>query len=99
MPSRFALPQDPKQPESETNIDLTKRYDVYCSRYNHAMVVYRNVLFKGQKTLFATERFDVLSKFLELENANGDRVLISRHGITAICEHGKDPGGEVIGER
>jgi hypothetical protein len=93
------MPQDPKQPDPESKVDITKRYDVYCARHNQETVVYRNVLFKGGKTLFSTGQFDVISQFLELEHANGERVFISRHGITGFCEHGKTLGAEVIHER
>ena len=41
------MPQEPKQPEPESKVDITKRYDVYCTRYPQGMHVYRNVLFKG----------------------------------------------------
>ena len=60
------------------------------------MVAYRNVLFKGAKTLFSTGQFDVVSQVLELEHANRDRVFISRHGIIGFCEHGQELGAEVI---
>ena len=99
MPSRFDMPQDPKEPQPESEVDTTKRYDVYCSRFNQETVVYRNVLFKGTKTLFSTGQFDMMSQFLELEHANGVRVFINRHGITGFCEHGKSLGAEVTGER
>ncbi len=97
MPSRFEMPQDPEQPESK--VDIAKRYDVYCARHNQETVVFRNVLFKGAKTLFGGGRFDMLSQFLELEHANGDRVFISRHGVTGFCEHGKNLGAEVVHQR
>jgi hypothetical protein len=71
------MPQDPKQPEQESKVDITKRYDVYCTRYPQGMHVYRNVLFKGTRTLFGTGQFDVMSQFLELEHPNGEQVFIS----------------------
>ncbi len=93
------MPQDPKQPEPEPKVDITKRYDLYWTRYPQGMHVYRNVLFKGTRTLFSTGQFDVMSQFLELEHPNGERVFISRHGIAGFCEHGKQLGTEIIHER
>jgi hypothetical protein len=99
MPSRFNIPQEPKQPDPDSRVDVSKRYDVYCSRHNQEPIVYRNVLFKGSKTLFSSGNFDIISQFLELEHPNGDRVFISRHGIMGFCEHGKNLGADLVRER
>jgi hypothetical protein len=97
MPSRFDNPQDPKLPDPDSQVDLTKRYDVYCTRRGQA-IVYRNVLFKGIKSLFSGGTYDVLSQFFEMEHINGDRVFISRTEINAFCEHGRNLGMEYIRE-
>lgn len=96
MPLRFGAPEDPKQPNPAPQVDTTKRYDVYSSRYNGEAVVYRNVLFIGPRNLYSCGDFDMLAQFLELEQANGDRVFISRHGIASFCEHGKEMGAEPL---
>jgi len=88
------MPENPEIPDPGSSVDLTKRYDVYCSRPNQQTVVYRNVLFKGARQLFSTNKFDVLSHFLELELPDGQSFFITRHGITAFCEHGKKLGEE-----
>jgi hypothetical protein len=46
MPSRIDPPPDPKPPEM-LPLDLTKRYDVYCSPRGEPAVVYRDVLFNA----------------------------------------------------
>ena len=90
------MPQDAKPPDP---VDVSKRYDVYCNRYGPQTVVYRNVLFKGAKSLFSTGSFDVLSQFLELEQVNGDTIFISRAGITAFVSTAKVPEASWLHER
>ena len=90
------MPDNPEVPDTGPQVDITKRYDVYCSRHNYQTTVYRNALLKGTAGLFAKGKFDVLSQFLELEHANGDRVYISRTGVVGFCEHGKTLGAEIL---
>lgn len=99
MPSRFEMPQNPEIPDPDAKIDITKRYDVYCMWFGQQAVVYRNVLFKGAKVLFGHGKFDIASQFLELEQADGQNVFVNRHSVTAFCEHGKNPGAEIIKEQ
>jgi hypothetical protein len=101
MPSRFDMPEDPKQPGGgSAKVDITKRYDVYCVEHGLRTVVHRNVLFKGTRSLFGRDdRFDVLSQFIELEQPNGQVVFVGRHGIVRFCEHGAEPAVEVIPTR
>ena len=51
MPSRFGLPGGPEPAELGSEIDKSKRYDLYCRTDNKATIVYRNVLFKGLRSL------------------------------------------------
>jgi len=86
MPPRFGTPEDP---ERVASIDTTKRYDVYVMEYGQRLAVLRNVLFKGFRTLFdANDRLNVMSAFIELEQANGQAVFVSRHSLVRFCEHG-----------
>jgi len=59
-----------------TQVDFSKRYDVYCAELNQA-VVYRNVLFKGIKKL---QQFTI-SEFMELEQANGQTIFVARNSV------------------
>ena len=92
-------PKSEPQEFRREKIDLSKRYDVYC-READQQVVYRNVLFKGIKTLFQKREYDVFSEFIELEQPDGTTVLIVRSSLIKFCEHGTTPGAEPIpGER
>lgn len=97
MPSRFDPESNPKPPKSDGVIDSTKRYDVHCIEHGLRTVVYRNVLFQGARTLFGgNPSYDVLSQYLELEQANGQTFFIGRHGLLRFCEHGSDISFEEI---
>lgn len=85
-PEKKAMPQKPKPSEREP-IDITRRYDVYCSEGDQE-IVYRNVLFKGIKTLFKDREFDPFADYMELEQADGQIIFISRAAIRKFCEHG-----------
>src|SRR5271157_240425 len=50
--------------------DTSKRYDVYCTEQTQEVVIYRNALFKGAKSLFPKHQDDSLSEFVELEQAD-----------------------------
>ena len=92
MPSRFNPEPNPKSPEDDGKVDITKRYDIYCSQHATGdLVVYRNVRFRRARTLLGTGgHMDVISQVIELEQANGQAVFISRHGIVRFCEHGTE---------
>jgi ClpA/ClpB-like protein len=85
---------EPQKPQRET-IDISKRYDVYC-REGDQEVVYRNALFKGTKTLFPKRDHDVLADYVELEQADGRTIFVSRFGVIKFCEHGITPGSEQL---
>ena len=72
-------------------VDVSKRYDVYC-REGQEEVVYQNALFKGIATLFSRGDHDVYYEYVELEQADGQTVMIARWSITKFCEHGGKPG-------
>ncbi len=83
--------------EPEKTIDLSQRYDVYVNEHPHGMVVFTNVRILEQKSLFADgNRFDLFNRFIELEQADGSRVLISRHGLSRICLHGVPVLAELV---
>ena len=76
-------------------IDLTKRYDVYCSERPDVMVVYRNVLFKGMKKLVREDRDD-LGYFYELEQADGSILFVAKYSVVKFCLPGTTPNAENI---
>lgn len=97
-----APPSDPEtrkpariSTEMRDTIDTSVRYDVYCSERNQDLVVYRNVLFKGVRRLFREDR-DRLADFLELEQADGQRVLVAKYSVVKFCEPGVTPQVEII---
>ena len=66
-------------------IDITKRYDVQC-REGDRETVYRNVLFKGLRTLFPKNEYDALSQFIELEQADQHTIFVARGSIFRFSE-------------
>ncbi len=87
-------PALPDMPEPQPNtVDTCKRYDVYCVERDQE-VVYRNVLFKGAKTLFPEVKPDVSSLFLELEQTDGQSVFVARYSVLKFCVHRAAPGPE-----
>ena len=87
MPSRFDSPQDPEQPTSEKSIDTSKRYDVYCSQWQHRIILFRNVLFKRVARLHGRH----FPEYTELEQENGQTVFVSSTSIIMFCEPGTTP--------
>jgi len=83
--SRFPKP-DP--------VDLSRRYDVYCIQHGEA-VVYRDVLLKAIKGLFASHGADGSSLYIELEQPDGKAIFLPKHSIFKFC----DPGATASGER
>jgi hypothetical protein len=98
MPSRFDPEPDPKNPPDESKVDTSKRYDIYCMQHGAGgLVVYRDVRFVRARTLLGSGgHMDVVAQVIELEQANGQSVFISRHGIVRFCEHGADVTVEII---
>lgn len=78
------------------SIDTSKRYDVYCSEKDQAVVVYRNALFKGRRRLLSPPQHDIRAEFLELELANGQTVYVPAPSVRKFCEPGATIEGETI---
>jgi hypothetical protein len=76
-------------------VDTSKRYDVYCTEQTQQVVVYRNALFKGAKSLFSKHQDDSLSEFVELEQADGQTIFLARYSIIKFCEPGVPPDPEI----
>ena len=64
------------------------------------MVVYRNARFRGAGSLLLPPAARTgFSEFVELEQANGQSVFISRHFIFRFCEPGTEPAPEVVASK
>ena len=97
MPSRFDMPEGPKQPGAELpQIDISRRYDVYCCERNQQIVVYRNARFKGRSRLLGRGKYDLSPEFLELEQSNGQMVFLMTYSVVKFCEPGAELGGESV---
>lgn len=93
MDFRPTTPPDPPVPEPQ--IDTTKRYDVYCIEPNRQISIYRNAQFKGAAVLLPSRGGRVhYPEFVELEQANGQSIFISRSSIVRFC----DPGTTIVAE-
>jgi len=74
-------------------IDLSKRYDIYCSTPSEDRL-YADVrivairTFERRKREFGTS---LLGGYLEIETSNGARMMIPRMRTYMICEHGSQP--------
>ena len=90
-------PHDPNPASGPPNpVGASKRYDVYCTERGTELVVYRNAIFKGIKRLLNSSQNDAMGQFIELEQADGQTIFISRFSIIKFCEPGTTPGGETI---
>ena len=76
-------------------VDISKRYDVYCAERYEEMVVYRSALFKGVKKLFLGDG-DALADFIELEQADGQKVHVAKYSVIKFCEPGTTPNAEKV---
>jgi hypothetical protein len=82
-------------PEPEPQIDVSKRYDIYCFEAAQKMVVYRNALFKSVGSLLTPPgNRPGFPQFVEVEQANGQSVFISRSSVFRFCA----PGTELVAE-
>ena len=94
-------PQSQPAPEPTTlipvsQIDLSKRYDVYYLASNEERV-YENIKFVGMRTFDrVTEPPFVLSGYLEIETADGARMMLPTFGIQLLCEHGTKTAYKVV---
>jgi hypothetical protein len=101
--SRPKPPSLPARPPSEipiAQVDLSKRYDVYCTEINYDRL-YENVRFVCIRTFDRVDKFSsgLIGGFLEIEAVDGSRTLIPSFGIRLICEHGTQPSFKVLRRR
>jgi hypothetical protein len=60
------------------------------------IVVYRNAILKGAKSLFKAHQYDTLPEFLEIEQAESQRIFVSKFSVLKFCEHGVTPSPETV---
>ncbi len=94
---RSPLPPAPIPPNDFPicQIDLTKRYDIYCTLTGEERL-YENVRFLGIRSLDPIRESFYVHGYLEIEALDGSRMLIPPYGIQMICEHGTQPSYRVI---
>jgi hypothetical protein len=79
-----------------TQIDLSRRYDVYFVVSSEERL-YENVRFIGIRTFERLTEYSVgIGGFLEVEVADGTRILIPHYGIQLMCEHGAKPVYKIL---
>jgi hypothetical protein len=88
------LAYHPASPSPGETVDTGKRYDIYCADWSHAVTVYRNARFKGIKYLYPKSPYDALSAFVEIEQSDGQTILVSRTSIIRFCAPGVKPRPE-----
>lgn len=78
--------------------DLSKRYDIYCSIPSEDRL-YEDVKIVGIRT-FQKRKNDfgssLIGGYIEIEAANGVRMMIQHVRINMICEHGSQPVFKVL---
>jgi hypothetical protein len=100
MPERSETPSNAISPKPQRElVDTSKRYDVYCTEQTQEVVIYRNALFKGAKSLFPKHQDDSLSEFVELEQADGQTIFIARYSVIKFCEPGVMPSPETVPDK
>jgi len=94
-PAAVTAPPPPPKPKTEP-VDVAKRYDVYCVERNLQTLVYRNVLFKGVRSLFPDELNRVRAHFFVLEHADRQTVFVATCSVVKFCEPGTTPRAEIF---
>lgn len=97
-PKGLQAPFELENPNRVTQIDFSKRYDIYCTDY-HIDRLYENVRIVGIRSLHPVTEFTSIGSFLEMEALDGSRWLLPEFGIRLICEHGTQPVSKVLRHR
>ena len=81
-------------------IDVSKRYDLYCS-YGVEHRLYENIRIVGIRTFSSETRFGsaLIGGYIEIEGSEGTRVMIPHLHIIMLCEHGAQPKYKVLNSR
>jgi|GEM_PF-673688 len=86
-----------ESPVPVLNFDLSRRYDLYCRVVSEERI-YENIQVIGVRTFDRITQFSsgAIGGLLEIEGANGARMMIPQHGVQMICEHGTQPTFKVL---
>ena len=88
-PIRVGFSDAPGEP-----VDTSRRYDIYCTDWSQGVTVYRKARFKGIRQLLQRTPHDLLSSYVELEQADGRTVFVSRSSIIRFAEPEEKPAPE-----
>lgn len=79
------------------HFDLSRRYDLYCWLVSEERI-YENIQVIGVRTFDRITQFSsgAIGGLLEIEGANGARMMIPQHSIQMICGHGTQPTFKVL---
>jgi hypothetical protein len=93
-------PESPDGPIPITPIDLSKRYDIYCSFVTEDRL-YEDVRIAGIRTFARETKFSsgLIGGYIEIEARDGTRVMIPHIHIRILCEHGSQPAYKVLRSR
>ena len=80
-------------------VDISKPYDIYVAETALRIVVYRGAYFRRIKLLEKTGTHDVMSEFFEIEQANGEAVMVRKHSVIKFCDAGGKAMPEVVPKR
>jgi hypothetical protein len=101
--SREDAPESPEPPKPPADIvpvspiDLSKRYDLYCSTPSEDRL-YEDVRLVGIRTFERKTEFSsgLIGGYIEIEARDGARMLIPHLRMYMICEHGAQPTYKVL---
>jgi len=101
---RGGSPESPESPEPSDNaipvaaVDLSKRYDLYCSMPDNEDRLYEDMRIIGIRTFQQKTQFSsgLIGGYLEIEARDGTRVMITHHFVRMFCEHGTKPIYKVL---
>src|SRR5262245_44805871 len=80
-----------KSPIPVEHLDPAKRYDIYCF-FPGAERLYENVRIVAVKTLEDITQFSSgIGGLLEIEASDGTRIMLPKHNIHMMCDHGSQP--------
>ena len=90
-------PDDSDQTIPINAIDLSKRYDLYCTTQREERV-YEDMKIIGIRTFERMRQYSsgLIGGYIEIEARDSTLMLISYHQVRMICEHGSQPKYKVL---
>jgi hypothetical protein len=67
-------------------VDITRRFDIYCTDRGEEVTVYRNARFKSVQQLFQRSSADTHSSFFEIELEAGQTVFVPQSSVIRFEE-------------